>query len=137
MKQRTAGWVLTATCVLLLGLLANAQTSGPVGPPTPAPPVITGLYPASAKAGSISLLVFVTGQNFVRGVTMAEFIRSDGTAVTSAPIRPTIVFNSQVLAFEATASDLQQPGTASVKVLNDVMNKPVTVSNQLPFVVLP
>jgi hypothetical protein len=76
MSKRSTGFLVAAVCVLLLGMLASAQKPGPVGPPVVAPPVITGLYPSSAKAGSSNLVVFVTGQNFVPGVTIAQFHRS-------------------------------------------------------------
>lgn len=135
MNKRCTGLLLTAVCVLLLGMPGNAQQSGPVGPPTVAPPVITGLYPASAKVGTKSLLVFATGQNFVPGLTTAQFKRSDGPV--NGPARATVVFNSQVLAFELTAADLAQTETVMVDVVNRGQNQSVSVSNQVPFVVLP
>ncbi len=136
MNKRSAGFLLTAICILLSGVLANAQKPGPVGPPTIAPPVITSLYPSSVKAGSTNLVVFVTGQNFVPGLTTAQFNRTGGPTATSGPDRPTVVYNSQVLAFEVTAADLAQPGTAMVDVVTSSGNNSVSTSNQVPFAVL-
>lgn len=136
MSKRSAGFLLTAICAFL-AVLSSAQTSGPVGPPTPAAPVVTALYPPSAKAGTSNLLVFVTGQNFVRGFTTVQFHRSEGPSPVNGPARATVVFNSQVLAFQLTAADLAQAGVGMVSVVNRNPNGSFTASNQLPFAVLP
>ncbi len=136
MSKRCARFLFTAICVFL-AVLASAQTSGPVGPPTPAPPVLTALYPSSAKAGTSNLLVFVSGQNFIRGITTVQFHRSGSPSPSNASARATVVFNSQILAFQLTAADLAETGVAMVNVVNRTPNGPVAASNQLPFAVLP
>lgn len=108
-----------------------------VGPPTPAPPVLTALYPSSAKAGTSNLLVFVSGQNFVQGLTTVQFHRSSEPSPVNGPARATVVVNSQILAFQLTAADLAQAGMAMVNVVNRNSNGSVATSNQLPFAVLP
>ncbi len=136
MSKRSAGFVVTAICVFL-AVLASAQNTTLVGPPTPAPPVLTALYPSSAKAGTSNLLVFVTGQNFIRGITTVQFHRAEQPSPVNGPTRPTVVFNSQVLAFQLTAADLAQAGVGMVSVVNRNPNGSFTTSNQLPFAVLP
>jgi len=125
-KQRFAA-LLSLVC--LLALEASLLAQQPPLPPTPTtilPPVITALHPSSIKAGSGPIAVFVTGQNFVRGVSTAQFQGSE---------RPTSVFNSEVLAFELTKADLAQPKTAMVTVVSKTQNESL-ISNSIPFVVL-
>ncbi len=128
MRKQSAIFWLTAS-VLLLATFAHPQGPGPM-PPTPAtlrPPVISALHPASVKAGTATLVVFVVGQNFSAGISTAQFGGSD---------RPTVVFNPEVLAFEATAADLAQPKIAMIDVANRNSHTSIT-SNSVPFLVLP
>jgi len=125
-KQRFAA-LLSLVC--LFALEASLLAQQPPLPPTPAtilPPVITALHPSSIQAGSGPIAVFVTGQNFVRGVSTAQVQGSE---------RPTSVFNSEVLAFELTKADLAQPKTAMVTVVSKTQNESL-ISNSIPFVVL-
>jgi len=85
------------------------------------------LHPASVKAGTATLVVFVVGQNFSAGISTAQFGGSD---------LPTVVFNPEVLAFEATAADLAQPKIAMIDVANRNSHTSIT-SNSVPFLVLP
>ena len=128
MKKQSVIFVLTAI-VFLLAAVAYPQGRAPM-PPSPAvpqPPVITALHPSVARAGTATLAVFVVGQNFYPGISTAQFNGSD---------RPTVVFNSEVLAFELMTADLAQPKTAMVSVVNRGLNQSFT-SNDLVFVVLP
>jgi hypothetical protein len=128
MRKQSAIFWLTAS-VLFLATFAHPQGPGQM-PPTPAtlrPPVISALHPASVKAGMASLVVFVVGQNFSAGISTAQFGGSD---------RPTVVFNPEVLAFEATKADLAEAGTTMIDVVNKISNSSIT-SNSVPFLVLP
>jgi IPT/TIG domain len=116
--------LLTLVCGLALGASAVAQQSVVVSRP-----VLTSLHPsaASAKAGSASLIIVASGQNFVHGVTTVQI---QGTP------RQTTVVNSEALAFELTAADLATPQTLMVNVVNQTGSQSFK-SNSLPFVVLP
>src|SRR5712692_1720872 len=97
-----------------------------VTPPT-FPLVISALHPASVKAGTATLVVFVVGQNFSAGISTAQFGGSD---------RPTVVFTPAVMAFEAAAADLAQPKIVMIDVVNRNSSTSMT-SNSVPFLVLP
>ena len=128
MRKQSASFLLTASFFLLTAF-AHPQEPGPM-PPTPAtarPPVISTLHPSSAKAGTETLIVFVVGQNFSPGISAAQFGGSD---------RATVVFNSEILAFEANAADLAQPKIATIDVINRNASASVR-SNSVPFLVLP
>src|SRR5437016_5205493 len=108
MRKQSAILSITAS-VLLWAAFAYPQEPGPM-PPTPAtvrPPVVSALHPTSVKAGTATFVVFVVGQNFSPRSSIAQFSGSD---------RPTVVFNSEILVFEATAADLAQPKTAMIDV---------------------
>ncbi|HLK33529.1 MAG TPA: IPT/TIG domain-containing protein [Terriglobales bacterium] len=120
--------VVTATiCLLLSVTLAEAQRPSPILPPFASSmvPVISALHPNSMREGSAPAPIFVTGRNFVRGVTTAQFNGAN---------RATVVFNPEVLAFEPTSEDLAQAGTASVSVVNTTRAGSID-SNKLPFVI--
>jgi hypothetical protein len=128
MRKQSGIFLLAASLTVLIAL-ARAQAPGPM-PPTPAtllPPVISALHPASVKAGTAALVVFVVGQNFAAGISTAQFKGSD---------RPTVVFNPEILAFQATAADLAQPKIAMIDVVNRNSSNSIP-SNSVPFLVLP
>ena len=109
-----------------VGLVAQEQQQAVAISRTP---VITSLHPsaASAKSGAAGAVVFVAGQNFVAGVTTVQFLGST---------KRTTVFNSEILAFELTATDLAKPQTVMISVVNRSGTQAFK-SNLLPFVVLP
>jgi hypothetical protein len=123
-KKQSLTILLTLVCVLAVGANAVAQQAALLSQP-----VLTSLHPsvASAKAGSASMLVVASGQNFTNGITT---VRIQGTA------RATTVINAEALAFELTAADLAQPQILKVSVVNQIGGKSFK-SNSLPFVVLP
>lgn len=125
MRKQSVILSITAS-VLLWAAFAYPQEQDPI-PPRVRPPVVSALHSTSVKAGTATLVVFVVGQNFSPRISIAQFSGSD---------RPTVVFNSEILAFEATAADLAQPKIAMIDVVNRNSSTSIT-SNRVPFVVLP
>jgi IPT/TIG domain len=123
-KKQSLTILLSLVAALAMGASGVAQQAAFL-----TRPVLTSLHPsaASAKSGAASQLVVAAGQNFVHGVTTVQV---QGTA------RSTTVINSEALAFELTATDLAQPQTLMVSVVNQRGTQPLK-SNSLPFVVLP
>jgi hypothetical protein len=123
-NKQSLAVLLVLVCVLAMAASVVAQQTQLV-----AQPVITSLHPTSvsAKSGSSSAVVFVAGQHFVSGLTSVQFGGSRRTAT---------VFNSDILAFELTQTDLAKPHTAMVSVVNQSGSASLK-SNSVPFVVLP
>ena len=75
----------------------------------PPAPVIRGINPVSALAGSGAISLTVNGENFISGQSVVRW--------NDQPRTTTVINSGQVVAF-LTAADLNAPGTASVTVVN-------------------
>ncbi|MFN0121730.1 MAG: hypothetical protein ACKV2V_14650 [Blastocatellia bacterium] len=112
---------------------------GPVSPPAiftitapnnPAP-TLTSLTPPTVNAGAASLLLQVTGTNFIAG----SVVRWNGAD------RPTTVLSPTQLSANIPGTDLANAGTASVTVFNPAPGGglsnplPINVINPAPFLI--
>jgi Putative Ig domain len=95
--------------------VSNAATFTVTGPVVGSPPTVASISPASASAGSSSLLqITVTGSNFFNSISTAN-----GSVVqwNSTPLSTSFVSTTQLTALIAS-SLLQSAGSAFVTVIN-------------------
>ncbi len=97
-----------------------------ITPPPPAPTLIS-LNPNAANAGGMAFVMTVTGNNFAAGST----VRWNGAN------RPTIFISANQLSAQIPASDITNPGGASVTVFTppNAAGLGGGVSNALPFTI--
>ena len=107
-----------ANIVVTNGSLASNAVQFAVNLP---PPVITSISPATAPAGSPSVVLTVNGSGFVSGATVS---------FNSTSLATTFVSSTQVTAV-IPASLLVQPGTAQISASNTSGGP----SNSVPFII--
>ncbi len=119
--------VLTILAFLTLGagcgdsspvMPSNTKVTSPAAPP-PDAPVVTGISPATAVAGSPDLSITVTGTNFVQKFALETIVRwTTGTRPVSHTYLATKFISSSEVTAVVPAALLASEGTAMVSVIN-------------------
>ena len=101
----------TTLALLIAGMLASFSCGDCIEAP-----VVSGISPSSAAAGSHQLTVVVTGNNF----------RSNSTVEWNGEARQTVFITGKQLQVVVTASDLANPTVAHITVETPPKTSPVT-----------
>jgi len=126
------------TALIVLGVLtiltsscssSNGNTVAP-GQPNPTP-IITGLFPSSATAGSQSFTMFIAGTGFIDGSTGTSTAFWNGSARSAS-----VNINTGQMAMTVLASDIATPGTSLITVSNPLPGGGISI-NAAPFTVNP
>jgi hypothetical protein len=116
--------ILTSSCSS-----SNGNTVAP-GQPNPTP-IITGLFPSSATAGSQSFTMFIAGTGFIDGSTGTSTAFWNGSARSA-----TVNINTGQIAITVLVSDVVTPGTSLITVSNPLPGGGISI-NAAPFTVYP